>query len=78
MDKVEYCDIMDYTMPELGATNPGNDYGIYKGSAANHHFVIKNVIDVIKRGAEMTTTAEDGIAVVQMIEAMYGQKVPKL
>ncbi len=74
MDKVEYCEIMDYTMPELGATNPGNDYGIYKGSAANHHFVIKNVIDVIKRGAEMTTTAEDGVAVVQMIEAMYAGK----
>lgn len=74
MDKVEYCEIKDYTMPALSATNPGNDYGIYKGSAANHHFVIKNVIDVIKRGAEMTTTAEDGIAVVQMIEAMYGGK----
>lgn len=74
MDKVEYCEIKDYTMPELSATNPGNDYGIYKGSAANHHFVIKNVIDVIKRGAEMTTTAEDGIAVVQMIEAMYASK----
>lgn len=78
MDKVEYCEISDYTLPELGATNPGNDYGIYKGSAANHHFVIKNVIDVIKRGAAMTTTAEDGIAVVQMIEAMYGAQMPAL
>src|SRR5690606_26992529 len=38
MDKVEYCHIRDYQMPELPSTQPGNDYGSYKGSAANHVF----------------------------------------
>ena len=48
MDKIEYCHVKDYTMPQLPKTNPGNDYGGYKGSAANHAYVIENVIDVIR------------------------------
>ena len=31
MDKVEICNVVDYEMPELAPTNPGNDYGAYKG-----------------------------------------------
>ena len=31
MNEVEYCHIKDYEMPELAPTNPGNDYGPYKG-----------------------------------------------
>ncbi|MFY7991139.1 MAG: Gfo/Idh/MocA family protein, partial [Fluviicola sp.] len=48
MNEVEICNIQGYTMPELAPTNPGNDYGAYKGSAANHHYVITNVIDTLK------------------------------
>jgi predicted dehydrogenase len=44
MDKVEYCHVKNYLMPVLAPTNPGNDYGAYKGSAQNHNFVIENVI----------------------------------
>jgi len=47
MDKVEYCHIKDYKMPKLPPTNPGNNYGAYKGSAQNHHLVIRNVVDVL-------------------------------
>ena len=46
MNEVEYCHIKDYEMPELAPTNPGNDYGPYKGSAQNHNFVIRNVVEV--------------------------------
>jgi predicted dehydrogenase len=48
MNEVIYCHIKDYVMPALPATNPVNDYGAYKGSASNHHFVIENVVDVLK------------------------------
>ena len=48
MDRVEYCHIEDYEMPQLSPTNPGNDYGYYKGSAQNHNYVITNVVDVLK------------------------------
>jgi UDP-N-acetyl-2-amino-2-deoxyglucuronate dehydrogenase len=71
MDKVEYCHIKDYTMPELKATNPPNDYGPYKGSAANHHYVIENVVDVLKGRATISTNALEGLKVADMIERIY-------
>lgn len=71
MDKVEYCHVKGYTMPELAATNPGNDYGAYKGSAQNHHYVIDNVVDVLKGRATITTNALEGLKVVDIIERIY-------
>lgn len=71
MDKVEYCHIKDYTMPELAPTNPGNDYGAYKGSAQNHNYVIENVIDVILNSGTITTNALEGLKVVEIIENIY-------
>lgn len=74
MNEVEYCHIKGYTMPELAPTNPGNDYGAYKGSAANHHYVIENVVDVLKGRAPITTNALEGLKVVDIIERIYGLK----
>jgi UDP-N-acetyl-2-amino-2-deoxyglucuronate dehydrogenase len=74
MDKVEYCHIKDYMMPELKATNPPNDYGQYKGSAANHHYVIANVVDVLKGRSSITTNALEGLKVVDIIERIYAIK----
>ncbi|GHV10382.1 hypothetical protein FACS1894162_4160 [Bacteroidia bacterium] len=58
-------------LPELAPTNPGNDYGAYKGSAQNHHYVIDNVVDVLKNRAEITTRVEEGYKVVDIIERIY-------
>lgn len=74
MNEVEYCHVKDYQMPELAPTNPGNDYGAYKGSAANHHYIIENVIDVIKGRAPITTNALEGLKVVDIIERIYQEK----
>lgn len=71
MNEVEYCHVKDYTMPQLAPTNPGNDYGAYKGSAQNHHYVIQNVIDVLNGTAPITTNALEGLKVVEMIERIY-------
>jgi len=71
MNEVEYCDIKDYTMPKLAPTNAGNDYGGYKGSAANHHFVIENVIDVLKGRTKSLTNAAEALKVVDIIERIY-------
>ncbi len=71
METVSYCHIANYQMPGLPPTNPGNDYGAYKGSAANHQFVIQNVVDVLHGRAPITTTPEEGLAVVQLIEQLY-------
>jgi len=63
--------VKDYEMPELAATNPGNDYGAYKGSAQNHNFVIENVLDVVHNRATITTNALEGLKVVEIIERVY-------
>jgi UDP-N-acetyl-2-amino-2-deoxyglucuronate dehydrogenase len=74
MNEVEYCHIKDYVMPKLAPTNPGNDYGAYKGSAANHHYVIENVVDVLKGRAKITTNALEGMKVVDIIERIYANQ----
>jgi UDP-N-acetyl-2-amino-2-deoxyglucuronate dehydrogenase len=71
MNEVAYCHIKDYTLPQLAPTNPGNDYGAYKGSAANHHYVIENVVNVLKGRDNITTNALEGLKVVEIIERMY-------
>ncbi len=72
MDKVEYCHVKDYVMPVLPPTNPGNDYGAYKGSAQNHQYVIQNVVDVLEGKTDaITATVEEGRLVVDMIERIY-------
>jgi predicted dehydrogenase len=72
MNEVEYCHVKNYTMPELPPTNPGNDYGAYKGSAQNHHYVIENVVNVLKnKDVEITTNAHEGYKVVDIIEKIY-------
>ncbi len=71
MDQVEVCNVKDYEMPELKPTNPGNDYGAYKGSAANHHYVIDNVVDVLNGKAPVAVNALEGMKVVEIIERIY-------
>ena len=71
MNEVEVCNIRDYEMPELPDSNPANDYGPYKGSAANHNYVSKNVIDTLKGRTTATTNALEGLKVVEIIERIY-------
>lgn len=74
MNEVEYCHIKDYRMPELPPSNPPNDYGSYKGSAANHHFIFDNVVDVLNNTRPVTTNALEGLKVVEIIERIYQNK----
>lgn len=74
MNQVDYCHIEGYEMPQLAPVNPANDYGPYKGSAANHHYVIDNVIDTLKGRTTITTNALEGLKVVEIIERIYACK----
>ena len=71
MDQLQYCHIEGYSMPKLDPSNPPNDYGSYKGSAANHHFVIENVVETLRGNTSATTNALEGMKVVEIIERMY-------
>ena len=74
MDKIEYCNVENYKMPNLAPINQPNDYGDYKGSAANHHYVIENVIDTLNEKNTATTNALEGLKVVEIIERIYNKK----
>lgn len=74
MNEVTYCHIKDYVMPQLAPSNPPNDYGPYKGSAQNHHYVIQNVVDVLQKKEDITTNVYDGMHVVDIIERIYKNK----
>ena len=74
MNEVEYCNIEGYEMPQLAEANPANDYGPYKGSAANHHYIIQNVVDTLKGRTSATTNALEGLKVVDIIERIYALK----
>lgn len=77
MNDVVYCHIKDYTMPELAPSNPPNDYGAYKGSAQNHHYVIENVIDKLHEKGSITTNVLEGLKVVEIIERIYAVRDSK-
>ncbi|MBO6792740.1 MAG: Gfo/Idh/MocA family oxidoreductase [Balneolaceae bacterium] len=71
MNEIEYCHVDGYEKPVLPPTNPPNDYGPYKGSAANHHYIIENVVDTLVHGQKATATSLDGTKVVGIIEKIY-------
>ena len=71
MNEVEYCNIKDYDLPNLLPVNPPNDYGKYTGSAANHEYVIENVIEVLNGEASVDTNALEGLKVVEIINRIY-------
>jgi predicted dehydrogenase len=76
MNEVLECHVRDYEMPQLAPTNPGNDYGAYKGSAQNHHYVIRNTVNVLRENASetITTNVLEGLKVVDIIQRIYALK----
>ncbi|RZL09624.1 MAG: Gfo/Idh/MocA family oxidoreductase [Hymenobacter sp.] len=70
LDKVEYCHLRDYALPALPATNPANDYGAYQGSAANHGYLLEEVVNAMQH-AQADKQAQDGLKVVELIERIY-------
>jgi predicted dehydrogenase len=78
MNEIEYCHIEGYKRPELPPTNPPNDYGPFKGSAANHHYVIENVINTLNGTDTITANALEGMKVVEIIERIYEERNPNL
>ena len=78
MNEVEYCHVDGYEMPELEPSNPANDYGAYKGSAANHHYIIENVVDHLRGRTPISTNALEGLKVVEIIERIYSLRNQRL
>ena len=77
MNEIEFCNIQDYQMPELAPSNPPNDYGQYKGSAANHHYIFENVVETLRGENVATTNVLEGLKVVEIIEKIYNLRDTK-
>ena len=71
MNEVVHCNIKGYQMPKLAESNPPNNYGYYKGSAANHIYIYENVMSVLAGKSKITTNALEGLKVVDIIERIY-------
>ena len=74
MDKVEYCHVENYELPELKQASSKYDYGNYKGSANNHFFVLRNVIETLQGKSNVSTNALEGMKVVNIIERIYSYR----
>lgn len=71
MHQVLACHVEGYTVPELPAANPPNDYGPYQGSAANHGYIFDNVAETLRSNGRPATSALEGLKVVDIIERIY-------
>jgi predicted dehydrogenase len=71
MDKIEHFEVKGMTRPELPPSNPPNHYGHFQGSAANHSFVIENVIKALRGQPYEMASAEEAAASVAIIEEVY-------
>lgn len=74
LDKIEYCNIDNFELPDLKPTNAANAYSGYVGSANNHPEVFENVVECLTGDSEITTNVLDGLKVVEIIEKIYGLK----
>jgi UDP-N-acetyl-2-amino-2-deoxyglucuronate dehydrogenase len=71
LNVLEYQNIEGYEIKDLPESRQANDYGFYQGSMSNHDKVYENVIDVLSRNASVSTSALEGLKVVQIIEKIY-------
>lgn len=71
LNELEYQNFKDFEIKDLPIGNKANNYGNYQGSMSNHDLVYKNLIDVLKNGATISTNAFEGLKTVEIIEKIY-------
>jgi len=71
MDKIDFFMVDGMDQPVLEPSLPPNDYGHWKGSAANHAFVIDNIIKALHGERYDMASVEDAAASVGIIEEVY-------
>ncbi len=74
LNKVEYQQISNYTLPKVEEINKANNYGSYTGSMSNHDKVYENVVDVLTNNAPQHVDMVDGLQTVQLIEQILNSK----
>jgi UDP-N-acetyl-2-amino-2-deoxyglucuronate dehydrogenase len=71
LNELDYVEMLDTPSFKIASGNPPNRYGKYEGSMSNHGLVYDNVIEVINGKAKMTTTPEEALKSVEIINRIY-------
>jgi UDP-N-acetyl-2-amino-2-deoxyglucuronate dehydrogenase len=70
LNELEYQNIEGYTIRNIPAGNPANNYGLYQGSMSNHDKVYQDIIHVLLHGGR-TTNGHDGLKTIEIIHKIY-------
>jgi predicted dehydrogenase len=71
LNELEYQNIKDFEFKDLPIGNTANNYGNYLGSMSNHDKIYENLIDVLSKGASISTSAFEGLKTVEIIDKIY-------
>ena len=66
LDRVEYCHIRDYSMPQ--SRDFDARYGVFNGPEANHRLFYNSVANRLRNRAAATIDPADGARTVKIIE----------
>ena len=75
LNKIEYQQIEDFSIPELQEGKEANDYGFYRGSMGNHEDVYENLIKALNDPSHPFTDVEAGMKTIGIIEKLYASPV---
>ncbi len=75
LNKLECCNICNYTPSILDKGSEENNYGQYTGSMSNHHLVYENIMKVFNNEAVIATTGLEGMKTVELIQKIYKNAV---
>lgn len=71
LNELEYQNIDGYSIENLPAGNPANNYGHYQGSMSNHDKVYENVVEVLTNHGVIATNGFEGLKTVEIIDKIY-------
>lgn len=71
LNELEYQNIENFRFENLPEGNSANNYGNYQGSMSNHDLVYENLVDVLRKGSAISTSAFEGLKTVELIDKIY-------
>lgn len=74
LNELEYQNIKDYKIENLPVGNTANNYGNYLGSMSNHDKIYENLVNVLKNGDSISTSAFEGLKTIEIIDKIYNSQ----
>jgi predicted dehydrogenase len=71
LNRIDYQDIENYTIPPLPEGKGANQYGTYQGSMSNHDKVYENLVAFLEHKEPVYINSAEGLKTVEIIEMIY-------